>query len=105
MPLPDARVGSPIVFSSMPRRELSITIGDPEKLLWTSIRHMSSSGVVDDILRLNHGIASANRRLAIARELKPHIAQATAFYEAALTAPAITSPLLYYYCFLNLAKA
>lgn len=52
-----------------------------------------------------HGITRKRDRATVARSLKLYVEQAHEFYEAAKAAKANTAPLIYYYSFLNLAKA
>lgn len=80
------------------------TLGDPETLLWSSIRHMSVSEVADYVLREAHKITSESTRKKTINNLKLYVRHAFEFYDAAQGAKANTAPLFYYYCFLNLAK-
>jgi|HubBroStandDraft_4_1064222.scaffolds.fasta_scaffold25116_2 hypothetical protein len=80
------------------------TLGDPEALVWSSIRHLCSRDVVEGIARV-HRIAKKRDREAVGRNLKLYVRQASAFYDAARSAKPDTAPLIYYYSFLNLAKA
>lgn len=55
--------------------------------------------------RRNSSRPAKKERKAVARNVKLYIQQATDFYEAAHDAKPNTAPLIYYYSFLNLAKA
>src|SRR3989442_5704294 len=57
------------------------------------------------ILFNKHGIRDRRTRAVISRNLPLYIKQASEFYKAAQWAKPNTSPLFYYYSFLNLAKA
>lgn len=104
MPLADARVGKSFSFHLYPRFGDEYTVADPEKIIWTSIHHLSSRGVAEWIAE-QHGIARKRDRAYLARNLKLYIEQASEFYHAAAGGKPNTAPLLYYYSFLNLAKA
>ena len=80
------------------------TLGDPETLIWSSIRHMSVSEVADYVLFHAHKIPSVSERQKIVNNLKLYLHQGFEFYDAAKTAKANTAPLFYYYSFLHLAK-
>ena len=81
------------------------TLGEPEKIVWASIKHMTVTDVADYVLFETHKVKSKRSRSAIVRNLKLYIRQASEFYEAAQIAKANTAPLFYYYSFLNLAKS
>lgn len=81
------------------------TLGDPEKIIWSSIRQLSSTDRADQIIHDIHQVKNRKTRAAIARNIGTYIQQAEEFYNAAQQLKADTSPLLYYYAFLNLAKA
>jgi hypothetical protein len=53
----------------------------------------------------HHGVTRKQDRDAVARNLKLYVQQASELYEAGKAAKATTAPLIYYYSFLNLAKA
>jgi hypothetical protein len=81
------------------------TLGDPETIIWSSIRHLCSSGVAESIAEDFHGIKRPRDLRAVAGNLKIYVHHAYEFYEAAKVAKPNTAPLIYYYSFLNLAKA
>ena len=99
------REGETLEFHSRSCVSYQATIGDPEQLVWSSIKHMSVDDVADRILTNSHKVTSKRLREAIIKNLKLYIEQASEFYEAARAAKANTAPLFYYYSFLNLAKA
>lgn len=80
------------------------TLGDPEGIVWSSIRHLCSGGVAENIAHA-HQVSKKRDREAVGRNLKLYVRQASAFYDAARSAKPDTAPLIYYYSFLNLAKA
>jgi YaaC-like Protein len=80
------------------------TLAEPETIIWSAIRHLSSRGVAEFIAE-RHGTRTRSERQAIGRNLKLYVRQASEFYDAARSAKPNTSPLIYYYSFLNLAKA
>lgn len=99
------RAGQSVGFHLFPRISKESTIGDPETIIWSSIRHLSSRYVAEAVAFDAHGITRKRDREAAARNLKLYIKQASSFYEAAKAAKPNTAPLIYYYSFLNLAKA
>jgi hypothetical protein len=105
MPLQEPRNGNVLEFHCFPRVSYEVTLGDPEKIIWSSIKHLCASGYSESILYDVHGIKNKQLRLSIARNLKLYIMQAFYFYEGGKVCQANTAPLFYYYCFLNLAKA
>ena len=105
MTLDEPRSGVQFDFSSQPRAFSQGTITSAESILWASLRHLSSRDVANALLADVHGIALQRKRVRIVANLKPHIIQAIQFYDAAKHAAPTSSPLLFYYCFLNLAKA
>ena len=105
MPLNEPRSGESIGFASYPRTNSAGTLGNPEQIIWSSILHLCSRGVAEVIADQFHGVKRAGEIKAVARNLKLYINQAHEFYEAAQIAKANTAPLIYYYSFLNLAKA
>lgn len=105
MPLVNARAGKSLGFHLYPEFGDEYTVADPETIIWSSIRHLSSGGVAEWIAEHRHGITSKRDRSLIARSLKLYIEQASEFYHAAAGGKPNTAPLMYYYSFLNLAKA
>jgi hypothetical protein len=105
MSLFQPRQGVSIGFHVYPSVSNEITLGDPETILWASIRQLCSRKVGEGIAEEIHGVHHKRDREAVARNLKLYIQQATEFYEAAHAAKPNTAPLIYYYSFLNLAKA
>jgi YaaC-like Protein len=80
------------------------TLAEPETIVWSAIRHFSSAGVAEDVAH-RHGINNASERKTAGRNVKLYVRQASEFYDAARSARPNTAPLIYYYSFLNLAKA
>ncbi len=105
MALPNALQGDSTSFHLYYGITNVSTIGNREQLVWSSIKHLCAKGVSDPILHDIYGITSQKLRSKVAKNIKLYINQAFDFYSAATNADANTSPLLYYYCFLNLAKA
>jgi hypothetical protein len=105
MPIPKPRAGNPAEFHIYPRVSRAGTLGDPEYIIWSSIRHLCSRGVVQYMAGDVYGIKKKKDRDAFARNLKIFIQHAYEFYDAAQSAKPNTAPLIYYYSFLNLAKA
>lgn len=105
MALAAPREGESLDFHVYPTVMDEGTLGDPEAIIWSSIRHLCSRGVAEDVAAPAHGITRQRDRRAVGRNLKLYIQQASEFYEAAHAAKANTAPLIYYYSFLNLAKA
>jgi len=105
MALPKPRKGDPVGFMLYARTSEEWTLGTPERIIWSSIRHLCSREVAEEILTTVHDIQARKRRSTIARNIDLYIQQAHEFYEAGQLAKANTAPLFYYYSFLNLAKA
>lgn len=105
MPLSEPRTGIELGFNAYPRSNDMGTLGRPEQIIWSSILHLCSSSVAEFIATKIHGVKHAKDIKIVARNLKLYINQAHEFYDAAQVAKANTAPLIYYYSFLNLAKA
>lgn len=105
MPLPDPRKGESIGFSIYPETSVEFTLGNPEAIVWSSIRHLCSQRAGEWYARNVHKIHDERTRSAVARDVKLYVQQASEFYDAAVNAKPNTAPLFYYYSFLNLAKA
>lgn len=105
MTLPQPRKGKSIGFHVYPSIRDEGMLVDPASTLWTSIRQLCSREVAEGVAALIHGVRRKRDRESVARNLKLYLQQAGEFYEIAGTAKSNTAPLLYYYSFLNLAKA
>lgn len=105
MPLAEPRQGELLGFSLYPEGSKQATVGDPEAIIWSSIHHLCSRSAAEYYAWKRHGVSRKTNRSAIARNLRLYIQQASDFYQAAKSAKANTAPLIYYYSFLNLAKA
>ena len=105
MTLKEARKGKKEGFSIFPEQSKVVTIGPPEKYLWSSINHLCAHDIIKDVLRHKHKINDKSNISLIANNMKLYIQQAYEFYEAARFTKPNTAPLFYYYCFLNLSKA
>lgn len=105
MPLADPRKGESIGFSMYPETSVEFTLGNPEAIVWSSIRHLCSQRAGEWYARNVHKIYDRRTRSAVARNVKLYVQQASEFYDAAANAKPNTAPLFYYYSFLNLAKA
>ena len=105
MALPEPREGESLEFHSHARADSETTIGHPEQIVWSSIKHMGVDEVADVILYDFHMVSKSKVRSTIAKNFQLYFGQAFELYESARNAKANTAPLLYYYSFLNLAKA
>lgn len=105
MPLPEPRKGESLGFSIYSQASIEFTIGNPETIIWSSIRHLCSQRAGEWYARNIHKIYNKRTRSAVAGSVKLYVQQASEFYEAAANAKPNTAPLFYYYSFLNLAKA
>ena len=105
MPLPAPRAGESIGFHVYPGISDEHTLGDPETIIWSSIRQLCSRFAAEHVAARIFGIAKKKDREAVARNIKLYIQQSVEFYEAARGSKPHTAPLMYYYSFLNLAKA
>jgi hypothetical protein len=81
------------------------TLGDPEKSLLSSLRHLCSLAIANEVLRKAHRITNKKDMALIAKNIKIYLQQAFEFYEAAQFCKSDTAPLFYYYSFLNFGKA
>lgn len=105
MPLPEPRTGETVEFSVHQYAGSAGTLGDPEKILWSSIRQFCARDRAAVLLSALHGIKNDNIKKQIAGNISTYIRHAEEFYLAGSAAGPTTSPLYYYYSFLNLAKA
>jgi hypothetical protein len=106
--LPTARTGNQVLavrLRAYPSGEGELTLGDPEVVIWSAIRHLAARSVAIEIARRRHGVANRTDQREVAHNLQLYIQQAFEFYESASGAKSSTAPLLYYYSFLHLAKA
>lgn len=97
MPLAPPRPGESIGFHVYPTASNEGTLGDP-------VKHLCSRTVALQ-LAWSRGIKSKRDRESVAWNLKLYVRQAAEFCETAGAAKPNTAPLIYYYSFLNLAKA
>ena len=105
MTLPKPHPGESMGFHIYGNYVAESTTGQREQLIWSSIKHLCSSEIASETLNKTYQIADATKRTAIASNIKLYINQAFDFYSSASQASANTSPLFYYYSFMNLAKA
>lgn len=105
MLLAQPRKGESIAFCIYPEGRTEFTLGNPEMVIWASIRHWCSQRAAEFYGLRIHKIYNKRTRSAVARNVRLYIQQASEFYDAASNAKPNTAPLFYYYCFLNLAKA
>jgi hypothetical protein len=105
--LPEPRQGKKIkgAFRAFPTVSYLSTLGNPQEIVWSSLNNLAAPGIANPALEFNHGIIRKGKREAIIRNLSIYIEQAFKFYQSELQADSRTSPLFYYYSFLNLAKA
>ena len=96
MALAAPREGESLGFHVYPTVSDEGTLGDPETVIWSSIHHLCSRGVAENIAAPVHGITAARDRRAVGRNLKVYVQQASEFYEAARAAKPNTAPLIYY---------
>ena len=104
MPVQEPRNGVALPFQIYPASTSESTIANAETIIWASIRHLCSRGVAEWVA-LKHDVHNKRTRSNIAHNLKLYVRQASEFYDAAGGAKPNTAPLIYYYSFLNLAKA
>jgi YaaC-like Protein len=105
MPLPAPRNGESLGFGIYPEHSSEATLGNPETVIWSSINHLCSRSAAQYYVRRAHRITNRNKSARIAQNLRLYIQQAFEFYQAAADTKPNTAPLIYYYSFLNLAKA
>src|ERR1035438_1837048 len=104
MPLAESRKGESFGFHVYPIVSNEGTLGNPETIVWASIRNLCSRNIAEGTAAVIYGVKKKRDREAVARNLKLYIRQASEFYDAAGIAKPNTAPLIYYYSFLNLAK-
>jgi len=104
-PIAEPREGEILRFGIYPNWGSEFTLGNPETIIWSSIHHLCSRSAAEYYARVAHGISNKRDRRAVAENIKLYIHQASEFYQAAASAKPNTAPLIYYYSFLNLAKA
>lgn len=105
MPLRKPRKGIYAGFHKFPNESFAATLGEPEKIIWASIKHLCARDVAYNLLYFEHNIKSKRTLEKISKNLKIYINHAYEFYNAAGKTDTNTAPLIYYYSFLNLAKA
>ena len=105
MALPTPRTGESTGFHVYPEVSDEHTLGDPETIIWSSIRQLCSRFTAEYVAARIFGVAKKKDREAVAMNVKLYIQQSAEFYESARGAKPHTAPLMYYYSFLNLAKA
>ena len=105
MALPQASTGTSLGFHVYPAAGSEGTLGNAETVIWSSIHTLCSRATVEWVAQHKHGISKKRERSALAGNVKLYIQQASEFYHAAAEAKPNTAPLIYYYAFLNLAKA
>lgn len=81
------------------------TMGHREQVTWSSIRHLCVSEIAYETLRNIYNISDRDILSTVASNISLYITQAFDFYSSASDASPSTSPLFYYYSFMNLAKA
>jgi hypothetical protein len=105
MPLPLPRNGESLGFTVHPDISSEATLGNPETVVWSNINHLCSSSAAGYYLRTAHLVKDRKKRDKMAGNVRLYIQQAFEFYQAASNAKPNTAHLIYYYSFLNLAKA
>lgn len=105
MPMQDPLSGDSLGFHLYATTSEESTLADPETIVWSSIQHLCSREVAESIGRAVHGLTRKRELESAARNVPIYVKHAFEFHQAAKDAKPNTSPLLYYYSFLNLAKA
>jgi hypothetical protein len=81
------------------------TRGHVDEVRWSSIKLAASKSVAEELVSSrNNGMTEEALGESVS-DLGAYIRQSLAFYRSSLSASDSTSPLLLYYCFLNLSKA
>src|SRR3989344_957376 len=81
------------------------TSGSIDEELWTILEYYSEVESVGMGLLKRNGITNGLVRKRAFKHFQAYIRQAKTYYNSAKILPSRSSGLLYYYCFLNLAKA
>lgn len=105
MALSNPRDGCSIGFHTYGNYSEEVTVGSRKNIIWSSIKHLCSSEVADGYLKSVHSISNSKKRSSIAKNIRIYINHAFNFYSCAEHSSPDTAPLLYYYSYLNLAKA
>jgi len=105
MTLPNAREGVSCGFHLYDAYNVETTIGQREQTIWTSIKLLCATEKAKHVLKDVYHISDKKTLSKIAKNIRLYIKQADSFYSSAIDASSNTSPLYYYYCFMNLAKA
>jgi YaaC-like Protein len=105
MRLAKPREGESLGFRVYPDSSVEATLGNPETVIWSSINLLCSRSAAESVAWSVYRIARKRDRAALARNVKLYVQHASEFYHAAGSAKPNTAPLIYYYSFLNLAKA
>ena len=79
MPLSEPRIGESFGFGLYPNSGDEYTLGDPERVIWTSIKHLCASDVADRILYHHHNISNKRNREYISWNIKLYLQQADEF--------------------------
>ena len=82
MPLKKPREGINAGFHMLPDESYAATLGDPEKIIWASIRHLCARDVAYDTLTFTHKIIGKRALKKISSNLKIYINHAYEFYKA-----------------------
>ena len=86
MAVAQPRDGEACDISLYPRASQDVTLADPERIVWSSLRHLCSRDIADSVLAECHGVKSKRDRAALVRNLRVFIEQAIEFYDAASSA-------------------
>lgn len=84
---------------------LLIHSGEIDDELWAILEYYSEIESVGLEFLRGQGILNATERKAVFNKFQAYVRQAKSFYQSAKLVPSRSSPLLYYFCFHNLAKA
>lgn len=105
MPKREQRDGVSQGFQVYPTIDEQCTLGDPETVIWASIRQVCSKEIGEDLAAETYGHRRKREIQAVAGNASTYIRHAYEFYQSAKPTSPNTAPLIYYYSMLNLAKA
>jgi hypothetical protein len=70
MALPKPRTGQYNAFQIYPNANNVWTLGDPEKLIWSSIKHLCAEAIINELLKETYLIKNKKQRSAMAFNIK-----------------------------------
>ena len=79
MKLKEPKEGTEAGFQILPESSYEGTLGDPEKIIWSSIKNMCSLDLTDYILFSVHNVKKKDTRSKVAKNIKLYVARLPTF--------------------------